>query len=384
MEKRLREIMARKEEIRSALALATAEEVTAFEAELKALDVEVKELEHKQEIAEKLNRGALKGNPIAAPAPVAIEEKHGSDSMEYRKAFMNYVLRGTAIPVELRVDAITATSDIGAVIPDTVLNKIVEKIEAVGMILNRVTRTSIKGGVTVPTSSVKPVATWVAEGSGSDKQKKGTGSITFAYNKLRCAVAVTLEVDNVALPVFEAALISNITTAMVKAIEQSIISGDGTGECKGILAETPVTGQAIDATPVYAKFVEAEGLLPLEYEANAVWVMTKKTFGQLLAQTGSDGHPIARVNMGIDGKPARMLLGREVVLCNYIDTYASGLTDETPWAFLFDFADYALNTNYAMAIKKYEDNDTDDQVTKAIMLVDGKCLDINSLVVLKK
>ena len=34
-----------------------------------------------------------------------------------------------------------------------------------------------------------------------------------------------------------------------------------------------------------------------------------------------------------------------------------------------------LNTNYSMGVKKYEDNDTDDQITKGIMLVDGKVVD---------
>mgnify|MGYP000081559087 FL=1 len=43
-----------------------------------------------------------------------------------------------------------------------------------------------------------------------------------------------------------------------------------------------------------------------------------------------------------------------------------------------------LNTNYTMTVKKYEDNDTDDMVTKAIMLVDGKVIDKNSLVVVAK
>ena len=43
-----------------------------------------------------------------------------------------------------------------------------------------------------------------------------------------------------------------------------------------------------------------------------------------------------------------------------------------------------MNTNYAMGVKKYEDNDTDDQVTKGIILADGKVADKNSLVTLKK
>ena len=54
------------------------------------------------------------------------------------------------------------------------------------------------------------------------------------------------------------------------------------------------------------------------------------------------------------------------------------------WTFLFNFKDYVLNTNYSMGVKKYEDNDTDDQITKGIMLVDGKVVDKNSLVVVKK
>lgn len=148
------------------------------------------------------------------------------------------------------------------------------------MILPLVTRTAIKGGVTVPTSSVKPVATWVAESAGSDKQKKTTGSITFNYHKLRCAVAVSLEVDTMSLAVFETTLINNIVEAMTKAIEQSIVNGDGTGKPKGILSETPVTGQALDVAKIsYKTLTDAEAALPLEYEASAVWTMTKNIYG---------------------------------------------------------------------------------------------------------
>ncbi|TCJ01582.1 phage major capsid protein [Cytobacillus praedii] len=308
----------------------------------------------------------------------------GTDSLEYRNAFMNYVLKGEAIPSELRADAITKTGDVGSVIPQTVLNKIIEKIEAVGMILPLVTRTAIKGGVTVPTSTVKPVATWVAEGAGSDKQKKTTGSITFNYHKLRCAVAASLEVDTMALPVFESTFINNVVEAMTKAIEQSVISGTGAGQPKGILAETPEEGQALDVAKIeYKTLTDAEAALPLEYEANAVWVMTKKTFMDFAAMVDANGQPIARVTYGLNGKPERVLLGRSVVLCNYIDSFSTATAGEA-FAFLFNFKDYILNTNYQMGVKKYEDNETDDLVTKAIMIVDGKVADKNSLVVLKK
>lgn len=312
-----------------------------------------------------------------------------TNSMEYRKAFMNYVQTGTPISREFKnADASTKTSDIGEMIPQTVLEKIVEKMEAVGMIYNLVTKTSYKGGLKIPTSSVKPTASWVAEGKGSDKQKKTVGSISFAYNKLRCAVSSSLEVETMSLAVFETTFIKNVSEAMIKAIEQAIISGTGTNQPTGILSETVVTGQNVDvaktAKVTYETLVNAEAALPLAYEGEAKWFMTKKTFMAFIGMTDDNKQPIARVNYGINGKPERTLLGRQVILNDYMTSINDTLTSDTVVAFLFNPADYVLNSNLNMTIKKYEDNDTDDMVTKAIMLVDGKVVDKNSLVTITK
>lgn len=96
----------------------------------------------------------------------------------------------------------TLTSDAGAVIPTTTLNKIVEKLTSQGMILPLVTKTAYNTGLAIPTSTVKPVATWVADGATSDKQKKTVGNVVFAANKLRCAVAVSFNLENMALSAF--------------------------------------------------------------------------------------------------------------------------------------------------------------------------------------
>ena len=311
------------------------------------------------------------------------------NSDEYKKAFMNYVAKGESIPAQLRnAHAVTKTSDVGEVIPTTTMQKIVEKMEATGMILPLVTRTAYKGGVTLPTSNVKPVATWVAESAGSDKQNKPTGSITFGYHKLRCAISSSLEVDTMAYPVFETTFVNNVVEAMVKAQEQAIISGDGVGKPKGILAETAPAGQNIEVAAdedfTYGTLIDAEAALPLAYENGAVWFMTKKTFMAFVGMTDENGQPIARVNYGINGKPERSLLGRQVILNDYMTSLGATIADDTVVAFLFNPKDYILNTNLNMTIKRYEDNDTDDQVTKAIMLVDGKVVDKNSLVTITK
>jgi len=311
------------------------------------------------------------------------------NSLEYRRAFMNNVLKGIPIPDKfVNADANTKTSDVGSVIPTTILEKIIEKMDSTGMILPLVTKTAYQGGLSIPTSTVKPVATWTPEGSGSDKQKKATGSIVFAYHKLRCAVSVSFEVSVVTLGVFETTIINNIAEAMTKALEQAIVSGSGEGQPKGVLTETVVTGQNVDIAaadePDYETLINAEAALPLAYENGAVWCMTKKTFMKFVGMVDGQGQPIARVNYGIAGRPERSLLGRTVVLNDYMTSLGATITEDTVVAFLFNFADYVMNTNYNITVKRYEDNDTDDQVTKAIMLVDGKVVDKNSLVTVTK
>lgn len=381
MEQRLAEINARKLEIRAALPEANAEALEGFKTELETLEAEERSIQEKIDIAEKINIGEVRGKIMEKPV---VEVKSIDTEMEYRKAFMAYVLRGKEIPIELRADASATVSDLGAGVPTTLLDRIVDKLEATGMVLSRVTRTNYKGGLSIAVSALKPTASWVNEGAGSELKEKTTAAVTFTYFKLRCAVSVSLEVNEMAISAFESAIVANIAEAMVKALEQAIISGVGTASPKGILAETPVSGQAIDGTPSYASIMAAEAALPLAYENDAVWFMSKGTFYQLMAEVGTDGQPLARINQGLDGKPVRALMGREVVLCPYVDTYATGMTDETVFAFLFNPKDYVLNTNFNVALKKYEDNTTDDVVTKAIMLVDGKVIDKNSLVVLKK
>lgn len=336
---------------------------------------------------QKMSKQVEKGSVIDSTSN-SNEEENFTNSIDYRKAFMNYVITGEKGAALKNLDANTKTTDVGVAIPETVLSRIVEKMEATGMILPLVTRTAYKGGIKVPTSTAKPSASWVSEGAGSDKQKKSLSYISFTYNKLRCAISVSLEVDTMALPFFETTFINNVTEAMVKAIEQSIITGTGTGQPKGILAETVVTGQNVDITktgsPAYKNLTDAEAALPLAYENGAVWFMTKKTFMEYASLVDSTGQPIGRVNYGIGGKIERMLLGRTVICNDYMTSYSNSVTSDTVVAFLFNPKDYILNTNLNMTVKKYEDNDTDDMVTKAIMLVDGKVVDKNSLVTITK
>lgn len=361
----------------------------AKEKELKKLDEDFE-----AQATAQANLNALNGNVSSKAAEFYANKAEPSDdfgSLEYRKAFMNYVVQRTPIPDNFSnafQNVTTSTGDVSPVIPTTVLNRIVEKMENIGTVLNLVTRTNYKGGLTIPTSNIKPTATWVNEGAGVTVQKSGVnGTITFTYHKLKVAVSMTLEVSVMSLSAFETKFVNDVSYAMVKALEQAIIDGSGTDRPKGILAETPVTGQALQiasGTAIsYNTLVAMEAALPSAYENGAVYAMTKKTFMAFYGIVDDNGQPIARINYGISGKPERSILGRDVVILdNYIANYTPTVTANTIVAFIFNFADYILNTNYEITAKVYEDNDTDDLIRKAVMITDGKVVDKNSLVTL--
>ena len=336
------------------------------------------------------------GNVIGAQAALAaqtrtktLDETDDKNSLEYRHAFMDYVMRSVKADtlVEHRADATTLSTDVAAVLPPDVVNQIIEKAESYGMILPLVTQTNYAAGVEIPLATLRPEATWVAEGATSDKQKYTTDKVVFTHHKLRIEISISMEVSAMALSVFETKLVETVARAIVKAKEQAILTGTGTGQPKGILTETAPEGQAISvksgAGLTYETLVEAEAALPQEYEAGAVWFMSKKSFMAFVGMTDSQGQPIAQVNYGLGGVPERTLLGRTVVLTgDYLPSYSKTPSADTTFACIFRPTDYVMNSVFDMGVQKRQDWDTEDVQTKAVTACDGKVADVNSLVTL--
>jgi len=314
------------------------------------------------------------------------------DTVEYRTAFMNYVTRGERSDIlEFRADATTGVGDIGAVIPTTILNRIVEKLKDYGMIWSRVTKTSMQGGVEIPVANAKPVATWVNAGTMSDKQKKVVnGTISFSYHKLQCRVAVELVAGTVAMPVFEQTISDNIYEAMIVALEEAIISGSGTGQPLGIINDTAIpANQIIDVSvediAKYDTWTELIAKVPRKYRNRATIIMADADWNKyILGMTDNNGQPIARVTYGIDGTQQERLLGKEVIP---VEDYLPSIDDAEEgdvFAIICNLSDYMVNSNMQMTFKRYFNEDTDEWISKSTMICDGKLADRNGVVLLKK
>lgn len=382
LEKLIADKTAKIEEIRKRVESAT--DVTEVRAAIVAID------ELNAEIAEARAQLAKLDTPTGGFNPIATygaQQRSGNpevdddptSTIEYRSAFMAYVTGKSNVVPQLENRA----AQDGAVVPTILVNKIVEKIETVGTIYKLVNHTSYRSGVEIPKANFMAAATWVREGESSDKQRGTYGKISFVNKKLRCELATSLEVSTQAIPAFEAHFVDTVSKAMVRAIEQSIIYGTGDGEPHGILNTERYYEHGLDEL-TYKDLCNIEADVPSGYDATAKWCMTKRTFMAIQGMMDSSKQPVGRTSVGIDGKPVSYILGREVV---FADGYMPSIQQAQPgqpYAFIFDFGDYVFNTAYDVTVEKRTNWDTEDKEIKAVLLGDGKVVDNNSLVVVRK
>ena len=333
-------------------------------------------------------------NPIAsfaarqgAPAPAAVDAHNTS---EYRAAFMEYVCRGTEIPAEMR--ATTVSSDMSAVIPTTILNEIIQKLDTYGNIWNKVRKINVQGGVEIPILSLKPTAQWITETQSSSDQKiQANTKISFSYYGLECKIAQSILTSVVVLAEFERLFTSLVTEAMIKALETAIIAGSGSGQMLGITKDSRVpAANVIEMTEaefgnwvkwkknVFAKMSKAY--------RNGVFVMAQSTFdAHIDAMTDTIGQPIGRVNYGIDGGETYRFGGKtvETVESDLISDFDTAEAGDVV-AIFCNFNDYVVNTNMQITTTRWVDNDSNEIKNKALMYVDGKLADPNGVLIIKK
>lgn len=317
------------------------------------------------------------------------------DTPEYRAAFMEFCKNGTPIPAEFRDNAITTTTDASAVVPTTLLNEIVQSKSVYGNLYDEVRHLNVQGGVNIPILTLKPTATWITADTGtseSDLQKlEAKTSVSFNYYGLECKVAQTLLVNVTSIAAFEALFVELATEAMRKALDIAIMNGTGSGEPTGITVDTRVpAGNVIELTAadmqswhewktkVFAKMKKAY--------RNGKFYMSQATFdGYIDGMVDSVGQPIGRVNYGIEGDE-RYRFGGKIVDTVEDDVLPSfdDASDGDVIAVFFEPKNYAINTNMEMRTERWIDHDTNTVKNKVILIADGKLVDPNGVLIIKK
>lgn len=355
---------------------------------------EMQEVEKRKEIADKINNDEIEANIIQEEVTKTnlVEQRKGDtkmentqfDSVEYRNAFMEFAKTGN-MSEEFR--AVAMTTNNSAVIPVTVLNQIVEKLESYGNILPLVTKMNYPAGVAIPTSELASPAIWTTEtdmsNTGIAVEGKVTGSVTFAAYPLVKAIGLSFLARVQTLSAFEAAIANNVSAAMAKAMESAIINGTGSGQPKGILKETVTNKVELSKVLAFDDFIKIKKAIPAAYRNGAVIVMNEATFWDFMNVVDKNGQPVARTNQGLDGNVNYEIYGTKVVVTDWMKDLTSAAKGETV-AFVVQLDKYVMNTAYDIDLVTYIDNATRNKVYQSVAAVDGKLVDKNGLVFINK
>lgn len=312
------------------------------------------------------------------------------DTEEYRTAFMEFVCRGKAMPADLR--AATATTDASAVIPTSILKEIIKEVQAYGNLYAAVRKLNVQGGVQIPILSLKPTASWVGETATSDEQKLQANTfISFNYFGMECRVAQTLLASVVTLDMFQQLFVPLAVEAMAKALDIAIMNGTGSGQFTGITKDSRVPSANVITISAedFGKWdgwkKKVFGKMKKAYR-NGAFYMAQSTFdGYIDGMVDQNGQPIGRVNYGIDGAENYRFGGKhvETVEDDVIKAYDDAAAGDVIAVFV-DLKNYAVNSNMEMQVHKWIDRDTNTVKNQVIMICDGKLIDANGVLIIKK
>ena len=324
------------------------------------------------------------------------EQRTGNalDSMEYRQAFMRYVQTGEW-NYQKRADETLITSDVGKIIPNTIMDEFIKDLKVYGNLYNRVRKLNVKGGVEFPIEELVPTVTWITETTVSETQAvpEIKTSVSFGYHIVEARLSQSLLSQVVSLPYLETEMARLLAEAFVKEFDRIIISGTGSGQPLGILNDARVkstnkitlsSADMADWTKWRTKFFAK---IPLAYRGEGVMIMTAATW-ETYIMTLKDANDRPLYNETYDpvsGNTTCRFAGREVILVepDILKDYDTAGSGEA-WAIYLKPTDYAINTNMQIGFKRWFDDDKNKYFNKGLCIMDGKLLDVNSVYIFQK
>lgn len=365
---RLEQIEQRLKEIR--------EEVNNDGADIDALTTEANNLiaERKQLLEQqKQRRGLLDriagiggGEPIAPPT--APQSSFGVESAEYRIAWLRN-LQGRASEQER---AAVVAND---AIPTHTMNKIIGMFSEYP-ILNAIDMTYIPGNVTYVVEGVNNDAQWVPMESAATDAEDTTTTVTLTAYKLIKTIEITADVSAMAIDAFESWLVAALNDKLAAAAAKAVISGTGSGQATGILAnEAVAVTSTYSAELTWAGLMEMIAKLPTKYARNASLCIGRSVFySTILGMQDDTGN---RVVVADAQAPGRFnVMGYPVIV-----------DDNAGDSIMFgDFKQYKFN--FAQTPQVSTDKSvgfrTGSTVYRVMALADGKLADKNAIVVFTK
>ena len=419
LEKRQQRLQKRRQDlVQRAQASQDAAEVRSINAQIQEINEDLDDIREELDAIEAEERAAQPaqaGDPVPANAPEMNGNVRGAfqvasqgtrtedrsenvlESMEYRNAFRNYVVSGTPIPAELRAGDAISTADTGVMIPMTIMNEVINTVrKRYGNLYSKVRKISVQGGVEYPIGALRAKFRWINESTVSPRQKLDKlGKVSFGYNTAEIRIAQTFLSRIVTLSAFEAEISRVIAIAYLEAMDYGIVNGSGDASMLGILNDTRVTNTVTMTAADMGNWTKWRknffSQLPLGYRSGEFIFPVSTVDSYLETMADSNNNPIFKqaadlaVNDGDSRNPNGRFFGRDISLVEEdiipdFDTAQAGDVIGVYW----QPEEYAINENFGFTMRRYFDEETNEWVDKALVVVDGKVLNPTGYVKLIK
>ena len=398
-EKRMQRLEARKAELTAkALASDSADEVRRINAEITDINAEIEEV---REALSSFDNNTVPANAqhvtngiMGATETNEQREENPTASMEYRTAFMRYIQTGEQ---NARAGVAISTSDTGAAIPITVMNEVINTVrKRFGNLYSKVRKMSVPGGVEIPIGSLKATFKWIGESTVSPRQKTDPlAKIQFSYHTAEIRVAQTFLSQILTLSAFEAELANIIAVAYMENMDYAIVNGSGNGCPLGILNDAKITNVVTFTAADMGNWQKWRknffSQLPLGYRYGEFIFPLSTVESYLETMADSNGNPIFRqatgleVNDGDAVNPNGRFFGREISLVEpeIIPDFDTADANDVIGIY-WQPNEYAINENFGFTMRRYFDEETNEWVDKALVVVDGKVLNPTGYWLIKK
>ena len=419
LEKRQQRLQKRRQDlVQRAQASQDAAEVRSINAQIQEINEDLDDIREELDAIEAEERAAQPaqaGDPVPTNAPEMNGNVRGAfqvgsqgnrtedrsenvlESMEYRNAFRNYVVSGTPIPAELRAGDAISTADTGVMIPMTIMNEVINTVRnRYGNLYSKVRKISVQGGVEYPIGALRANFRWINESTVSPRQKLDKlGKVSFGYNTAEIRISQTFLSRIVTLSAFEAEISRVIAIAYLEAMDYGIVNGSGDASMLGILNDPRVTNTVTMTAADMSNWTKWRknffSQLPLGYRSGEFMFPVSTVDSYLETMADSNNNPIFRqtadlvVNDGDSRNPNGRFFGRDISLVEEdiipdFDTAQAGDVIGIYW----QPEEYAINENFGFTMRRYFDEETNEWVDKALVVVDGKVLNPTGYVKLIK
>ena len=287
--KTLKEIQTRCEEIEKELEREdiTTEEVENLTDEVCKLEEERKEIvtkaEKRQETLNKVLGMRTKEDNFEERKEnqKMKEERNILAEEEYRSAFLKN-LQGRKLTEQEERALTTAGESVGAVIPTTTQDLIIERVFQQAPLLSEIELLRVEGNVTFAVEADATEANVHIEGATINEDGDVLIPVTLTSYEINKYITISKSVSKMSVDAFENWLVNMISKRIARKITKLIINGTGKNQPTGVEqantwdASNSVTVSA-DANLKEADVTAAVALLPGAYDSNAKWLMSKKT-----------------------------------------------------------------------------------------------------------